>query len=413
MDTAIPIIVYAFVVGAFVYDTWLSMLNYRNRNADIPEVVKDVYDQEEYQTWLSYSMANFRFSMIVKTISFVIFLLMLSLGVFVWFQDVAEGLFDNVRLQILTFLGLYFLVSFVIGIVTSYYQTFMIEEEYGFNKTTKRTFVTDKIKSFLLTIVFGGGLVFLLIVINDHAGDLFFLFAWLALVVIFLLVNLTYVRLFLPLFNKVTPLEDGELKDAIHEFANGVGYEVATIGVMDASKRSSRLNAFFSGMGKLKKIVLYDTLIEKMSTEQIVAVLAHEIGHAKHKHIWFNLVQQNIVFLVYIGLFAIILRTDVFSTAFGFDSANFGFSLILFFILLEPIGILVGLITATFSRIHEFQADAYASTNYHPEPMIQALKVLGKENFSNLTPHPLYVKLTYSHPPIVQRIEAILAGASK
>ena len=413
METAIVAIVYVFVIGSFVYDTWLSLLNYNNRHADIPKVVEDVYDKDEYRKWLDYNMENFRFGMIVKSIRFVLFLVFLTFGVFVWFQDVAEMVFSDARLQILTFLGLYYVVSFLISIFTSYYRTFTIEEKYGFNKTTTKTFVTDKIKSFVLTVIFGGGLVYLVAVINDNAGDMFFLYTWIALVVIYLIINLIYVRVIVPLFNKLTPLEDGELNDAINAFAQSVGYEVSKISVMDASKRSSRLNAFFSGMGKLKKIVLYDTLIEKMSTEQIVAVLAHEIGHAKHKHVWFNLVQQAIIFFVYIGAFALILRTDVFSTAFGFTTANFGFSLILFTILLEPISILIGLVTSTYSRKHEYQADAYASNQYQVEPMIGALKVLGKENFSNLTPHPLYVKLTYSHPPIANRIEAILAGANK
>lgn len=413
MDLTIQLIIYGLVVAAFAYDIWLSMLNYRHRNEPVPPVVADVYDQEAYQKWLSYNMENFRFSMVVKSIRLVLFLLVLSLGGFLWFQDVAETLFGNARLQILTFLGLYALLSFVIGIVTSYYATFVIEEKYGFNKTTRKTFVLDKVKSLLLTVLLGGGLLYLVVVINDNAGDLFFLFTWIALVVIIVAVNLLYVPLFVPLFNKLTPLPDGELKDAIHAFAEGVGYEVSKISVMDASRRSSKLNAFFAGLGKTKNVVLFDTLIDKMSTEQIVAVLAHEIGHAKHKHIYFNLGQTVLTLLLYIGMFALVLRTEVFSTAFGFDQANFGFSLILFTILLGPIGILLGLATATLSRRHEYQADAYAATKYAPEPMMQALKVLAKENFSNLTPHPLYVKLTYSHPPIAQRIEAILAGSEQ
>jgi STE24 endopeptidase len=413
MDLTIQVLIYGLVVAAFAYDIWLSMLNYRHRNKPIPSVVSDVYDQDAYQKWLSYSMENFRFSMIVKSVRLIVFLLLLSLGAFLWFQDVAEAWFANARLQVLVFLGLYMVVSFVIGLFTSYYATFVIEEKYGFNKTTLKTFVLDKIKSLILTIVLGGGLVYLVVVINDRAGDLFFLFTWLALVAIVVTVNLLYVPLFVPLFNKLTPLEDGGLKEAIHAFAEGVGYEVNKISVMDASRRSSKLNAFFAGLGKTKNVVLYDTLIDKMSTEQIVAVLAHEIGHAKHKHIYFNLGQSVLTLLLYIGVFALVLRTDLFSTAFGFSSANFGFSLILFTILLEPIGILIGLLTSTLSRRHEFQADAYASNQYDPDSMIQALKVLAKENFANLTPHPLYVKLTYSHPPIATRIEAILAGAKR
>lgn len=407
METAIIVIVYTFVIGSFAFNTWLSLLNYRHRNEPIPEEVKDVYDEDKYQKWLKYNMENFRFSMIIRTINVILFVLMLLFGVFVWFDDVAVRISENARVQTLLFLGFYYIVAFIIGIFTSYYDTFVIEEKYGFNKSTKKTFIIDKIKSLILTIIFGGGLVFLILVINDHTGNLFFLFTWLALVVIFVLTNLLYVRLIVPLFNKLTPLEDGELKEAINLFAKKVGYEVTKISVIDASKRSSRLNAYFTGFGKFKKIVLYDTLIEKMSTDEIVSVLAHEIGHNKHKHIWFNMIQMVITLLVYIGVFVLVLKNDVFSTAFGFTRSNFAFSLILFMVLLEPIGVVLNLISATFSRKHEYQADAYSATNYSPEPMETALKVLGRENFSNLTPHPLYVKLTYSHPPITDRIRAI------
>ncbi len=408
METTVLIVVYAFVILSFLFETWMSLLNYRYRNHPIPDEVKDVYDAKEYQKWHAYNMENFRIQMIVRTIRVVLFVLFLSLSVFVWFNDIAVSLFaNNAALQVLFFLLLYYLVSFVIGIFVSYYRTFVIEEKYGFNKATKKTFVLDKIKGFVLTIVFGGGLVYLIYVINDNAGDMFFLYTWLALVVIFLIVNLIYVRVIVPLFNKLTPLEDGELKEAIHTFANKVGYEVANISVMDASRRSTKLNAFFSGFGKLKKIVLFDTLIEKMSTDEIVAVLAHEIGHNKHKHIWFNLAQTALMLLVYIGVFGLVLRNAAFSTAFGFDAANFGFSIILFIVLIEPLEILIGLVTSTLSRRHEYQADRYAATHYGPLHIETALKVLTRENFANLTPHPLYVKLRYSHPPTADRIRAI------
>jgi len=407
METLILIIVYTVVIGSFIFNTWLAMLNYKHRNEPIPEEVQDVYDTDKYKKWLEYNMENHRFSMIVRTINFIIFVLMLSLGIFVWFDDLAVSISSSIRIQTLLFLGFYFLLSFIVGIFTSYYDTFKIEEKYGFNKATKKTFFMDKVKSLILTIIFGGGLVYLILVIFKYAGNLFFLYTWLALVVIFVLTNILYVRLIVPMFNKLTPLEDGELKDAINAFAKKVGYEVAQISVIDASKRSSRLNAYFTGFGKLKKIVLYDTLIEKMSTDEIVSVLAHEIGHNKYKHIWFNMIQMTLTLLVYIGVFVLVLQNEVFSTAFGFTESNFGFSLILFAVLLEPIGVLLGLVSATFSRKHEYQADAYSAVQYSPLSMESSLKVLGRENFSNLTPHPLYVKLTYSHPPITDRIKAI------
>jgi STE24 endopeptidase len=407
MESTVLIVVYVFIIGSFVFDMWLSSLNYRNRNQPIPLEVQDVYDKDEYRKWHEYNMETFKFSMIVKSINVVVFLLMLVFGVFVWFHTVSESIFTNARLQVLFFMLLYLLVSRIIGMGISYYRTFVIEEKYGFNKTTKKTFYLDKLKGFMLMVVFGGGLVFLLLVLNDHFSNLFFVYTWLALVVIFLLVNISYVKIIVPLFNTLTPLEDGELKEALFDLAKSVGYEVSKISVMDASRRSTRLNAYFSGFGRFKNIVLYDTLIEKMSTAEIVAVLAHEIGHNKHKHIWYNMAITFLTLFVYIGVFVLVLRNEVFSTAFGFDAVNFGFSIILFTVLLEPISILLNLGTSTVSRTFEYQADRFAATHASKDGIESALKVLSRENFSNLTPHPLYVKLLYSHPPTAQRVRAI------
>jgi|LGVF01.2.fsa_nt_gb STE24 endopeptidase len=407
METFIIILIYGLIIMGFAFNTWLSILNYKNRNAKIPEEVADVYDEEKYQQWLKYNMETFRFSSIVRVVNIIVFLLMLILGVYVFFNDIALNMSNNATIQIIIFMGLYYLVSFVIGIFTSYYRAFTIEEKYGFNKMTKKTFIFDKIKGLALMAVFGGGIVILVFTIYDKAGQLFFLYTWLALVTILLLVNILYTKLILPLFNKLTNLPDGELKDAILALAKKVGYEISQISVMDASKRSSKLNAFFSGFGKFKKIVLFDTLVDKMSTDEVVSVLAHEIGHNKHKHIIFNLIQTSLTLLLYIGAFALILGTDVFSTSFGFDSANFGFSIILFSVLMSPFSILLELVTSYFSRKHEYQADRFAAIHNGKDHIESSLKVLSRENFSNLTPHPLYVKLTYSHPPTVDRIRAI------
>lgn len=407
MELFIQILVYGLIVLAFAFNTWLSILNYQNRKAKIPTEVEDIYDQEKYDTWLSYTMENFRFSRIVSSISTLVFILFLIFGLFNLIDEFAKGLTDNTRVQVLIFMGVYYLYSYIVGIFTSHYRTFKIEEKYGFNKTTTKTFITDKIKSLVLTILLGGGLLYGVTVLAEYTGDAFFIFAWAAIMIIVLVVNVIYTSVIVPLFNKLTPLEDGELKEGINAFAKSVGYEVSKISVMDASRRSSKLNAFFSGFGKFKKIVLYDTLVDKMSTEEIVAVLAHEIGHSKHKHIIFNLFQTALVLFIYIGLFGFILRSPIFAESFGFTEANFGFSLIIFTILIEPVQILIGLITAGLSRKHEYQADHFAASKYKKEPMITALKVLSRENFSNLTPHPLYVKLTYSHPPTVDRIRAI------
>lgn len=410
MSTAIVIAVYVVIIASFAFDWWLSRLNYNNQNAPIPEVVNDIYGETEYKRWQAYTMENHKFSNISKIVTQVVFLILLVSGAFVVFQGWAEQLTNHVPLQVVYFMAPYFIISRIIGIPFSYYDTFVIEEKYGFNKATKKTFVLDKIKGIILTIIFGGGLLYLIGTIQFHmnSGMTFFIVTWLSLMVIFFLIMILYVPVFVPLFNKLSPLEDGELKIMITSFANSVGYEISKISVIDASKRSSRLNAFFSGMGKFKQIVLYDTLIEKMSNEEIVAVLAHEIGHNKHKHVISGLFERGITLFIYVGLLMLVLNEAIFSTAFGFDAASIGFSLVLFIVLLEPISILINLVSAGISRKHEYQADAYASTKFKKEPMITALKVLSKENFSNLTPHPLYVKLRYSHPPTADRINAIM-----
>jgi STE24 endopeptidase len=407
MEVTVKILVLLIIIGVFLFELWLSMLNYQNRNAKIPKVVDDVYDDESYQKYQAYSMDNFKFGLIVRGIRILLVIFLLLSGFFVWLDKEISSVFNHFYLDILIFLFVYFIISFVIDIVVSYIHTFKIEEKYGFNRSTKKTFFVDKLKSFNLTIIFGGGLLYLLLMLHRNTGDLFFVYAWLVLTVIVLIINLIYTSVLVPLFNKLKPLEEGTLRSKIEDFAHSVGYEIDRISVMDASKRSSKLNAYFSGFGKSKRIVLYDTLIEKMSEEEIVAVLAHEIGHNKHKHIIFNLIQTVLTLSVYVLLLALFLNESIFSLAFGFDDINLGFNLILYSLLLSPVLMIISFLSVFISRKFEYQADNFVKVNGHGDDLISALKVLAKENFSNLTPHPLYVKLFYSHPPIAKRIEAI------
>ncbi|MCF7925636.1 MAG: M48 family metallopeptidase [Candidatus Izimaplasma sp.] len=411
MELTIQLIIYGIILASFIFDWWLSKINYDHRDAPIPEEVSDIYDEKKYKRWQAYSMENHRFSKINKLISLLVFLLLLVSGGFVLFNGWAEALVpNNIPLQVVVFMAPYFLITQLIGIPLSYYQTFVIEDKYGFNKTTTKTFVIDKIKGFILSIIFGGGLLYLVafIYIKMPTGTTFFLYTWLSLLAIFIVINILYVPVFVPLFNKLTPLEENSLRDKIIGFAESVGYEINKISIMDASKRSTKLNAFFAGFGKFKNIVLFDTLLNKMEEEEIVAVLAHEIGHNKHKHIIFNMIQMAFILSLYLGVLLVVLSVPEFSTAFGFEEINIGFSLILFMVLIDPISIVIDLVTASLSRKYEYQADGYAAIKYNHDTMIKALKVLTRENFANLTPHPLYVKLRYSHPPTADRIRAIL-----
>lgn len=407
MQTAIIVLVYTLVIGVLVFDLWVNNLNYKNRNANIPEEVNDIYDQSEYKKWLEYYMENHRFSQISSLVNTVVFLLFLVFRIFPLFAEISDGITSDFSLNTIVFLGLYYIIQMIIGLPFRYYRTFVIEEKYGFNKTTRKTFWLDRMKGLIMTIILGGGFIYGLTVLYESTGNMFYLYTWLSVIVIILVIQMIYVPVIIPIFNKLTPLEDGELKDMIHEFGNKVGYEVTKISVMDASRRSTKLNAFFTGFGRFKQVVLYDTLIEKMSNEEIVAVLAHEIGHNKHKHITYNLIQTAFTLSIYIGLLVMVINVKEFSTAFNFTELHFGFAIILFNIVVSPISILIGIPASYLSRKYEFQADNYAATKFKQEPMVTALKVLSKENFSNLTPHPLYVKLFYSHPPVAQRIREI------
>ncbi len=407
METFIFVLIITLIVGSFLFDLWLSILNYKHRTQPIPEVVSDIYNKDEYGKWLNYTMENYRFELITSSISLSVMLILLFTGAFPYFDEISINISSNIHFQILIFLGIISFINFFIGIFSSYYNHFSIEERYGFNKTTKKTFIIDKIKGLVLTIVFGGGLVYLLSTLYYEVGSMFYLYAWLSIISIMLFVSLFYVKLIVPIFNKLRPLEDGELKDSIGSFAKEVGYEVKKVSVIDASKRSTKLNAYFTGFGKFKQVVLYDTLIEKMSVEEIVAVLAHEIGHSKHKHIIIGMLQSIIVISIYLGVLLFTLNSPEISEAFGFTGTHFGFGLIIFSVLLSPISILLGAITSWVSRKHEYQADEFARAHGYGFHLESALKVLTKENFSNLIPHPLYVKLTYSHPPVNDRINAI------
>ena len=405
-------LVIGLILAMFAFELIVSILNYRYKNQPIPENVQGLYDDEKYSKWLSYSMANFKFGLVSNTVSTLLMVLLLALGVFGAIETLMVEMTSSLLLQNLLFLFTYFLITFLIGIPFSYYRIFKIEETFGFNKVTKKLFISDKIKSLILTIVFGGGIISLLFVIYDALKENIWNFVIGAYVIIFVVMLGLFLfnGLFVRLFNKLTLLEEGPLKTNIDGLASKLGFEVKRIYVMDGSKRSTKLNAFFSGLGKTKEVVLFDTLIEKSSEDQILAVLAHELGHATHKDTFKLLFQQLFVIGIYVSILGLILTTVELHTAFNLSSIHFGFAIILMAILLSPVDTLIGLISNYISRQFEYKADAFAAKHTSKEAMISALKVLAVENFSNLTPHPLYVKLYYNHPTISERIASVLAS---
>lgn len=397
----------AVILAVFILDITLSVLDYRHRNQPIPANVADVYNEVDYKKWLNYRMETHRLSIIRKILDTVVLVFFLFLGVFPALAIAASGITSEPILQMLLFLGLYFLISYVLNIGFSIYGTFSIEERYGFNRSTVKTFILDQLKTILLTIVLGGGILYGFFTLYQKMGNGFLPYAWFLAVLLILIVNILYTRVFIRIFNKLSPIPEGELKERIEALGRNTGYEIKEISIMDASKRSGRLNAFFSGFGKFRHIVLYDTLLQKCSTDEILSVLAHEIGHAKHRDVLRNVFISIIQIGVFLAILTVFLSSVALAQAFGFSSINYGFSIILFGILMEPVSIVLGIPLSAISRKAEYKADRFAGKAGFMDAMISALKVLAKENFANLTPHPFVVKLTYSHPTISQRIERL------
>ena len=402
-------IILIIIVVMFLFETIVSVLNYNNRKAPLPENVKDLYDEEKYNTWLSYTMSNFRFGMLANIVTTSLMVGLLLFGAFGWLEDTVNGLVSSDVLQILLFLFAYYLLTFIVGLPFSYYRVFVIEEKFGFNKMTKKLFVIDKIKNLLIVVVIVGGLLAALFSAFSAFSDNIVTFAVIAYAGIALVMLLLFMfnGVFVRWFNKLQPLEEGTLKSSIDALAKKLGFEVKKIYTMDASKRSTKLNAFFSGLGKSKEVVLFDTLVDKLSEDEIVSVLAHELGHATHKDTTKLLFEQLFVVGLYVALLAFILTEPSLYTGFGLDGINFGFALILLSVLLSPVTTIINIFTNYMSRVMEYKADAFAVKHTSEEAMAGALKKLVTENFSNLTPHPLYEALNYNHPNVSKRLEAI------
>lgn len=395
------------LLGSLALELILSILNQKNMLKPWPKEVRGIYTQAQVKRAVEYSQTNFKFGAISKIVSTAIMIVMILEGGFNYVNGFTISLTDNETHQAIIFLGLLMGANQLISIPFSYYQTFVIEEKFGFNNSSKKLFFTDLVKSLVLGILIGGGLLYLFGFLIDTIGDSFWLLFWGVIVMIMIFVNTFYTSLLLPIFNKLSPIENKDLNESIHDYCKKVGYNLSNLFQMDGSKRSKKANAFFSGMGPKKTIVLYDTLIEGQTEEEIVAVLAHEIGHYKKKHTTFNLLFSVVQMFGVLWLLGWAINQPELSLGLGVQEPKFYTGLIAFFILFSPISILIGLFQNTMSRKMEYQADAYANETYDGEKLIDALKKLSVDNLSNLNPHPAYVLFNYSHPPIHQRIKAI------
>ena len=400
-------LIICIVTFDFVLDKFLDYLNLKVSKDEIPEVMKGYYDEEKYRKSQEYQRANSRFYLLSSSISFIVAIGVLWLGGFGWLDGQLRIIIDSEMLVSLSFFGVLFIASDIMSIPFSLYGTFVIEEKFGFNKTTPKTFVMDKIKGYLLTVLVGGGVLALLLWLVQEMGTHFWLYFWVAIAVFTLFINMFYTSLILPLFNKLTPLEDGELKQAIEAYSMKINFPLDNIFVIDGSKRSNKANAFFSGIGKKKKIVLYDTLINNHTTEELVAVLAHEVGHFKKKHVIYGFVFSVLQMGITLFVMSLMVFNENLSVALGTAQLGIHINLIAFTILYSPISKIAGIVMNVFSRKNEFEADAYAKETYHKEHLQVALKKLSVDNLSDLYPHPAYVFMNYSHPPLLKRLAAM------
>lgn len=401
-DTLFYILISILIIS-FIVDKVLDALNAKHYKDPIPPELSDVYEEEDYLKSQNYKKANDRFSSIASSISLVVTLFFFYLDGFAFVDEWARTFSDNTIIIALLFFGSIMFASDLLSTPFSYYHTFIIEEKFGFNKTTLKTFLVDKIKGWLMSAILGGLLLSIIIWFYESVGSNFWLYAWGIIAVFVFFTNMFYARLIVPLFNKQTPLCDGSLKTKIQDYAQKVGFKLDKIVVIDGSKRSTKANAYFSGFGSEKRVTLFDTLIKDLEEEEIVAVLAHEVGHYKRKHILFNLIISILIMGFTFWLLSLFIGNPILSEALNVALPSFHIGLIAFGILYSPISELTGLIMNFISRIFEYQADNYAKETFDAAPLISGLKKLNKNSLSNLTPHPAYVFVYYSHPTLLQR----------
>jgi len=403
--TTLFYILIAIIIISFIIDKILDTLNTKHFDDKIPDELADVYDEQAYKKSQEYKKTTAKFSNLTSTFSIILTVSFFFADGFKYVDNFARSFTDLPILVALIFFGVIMLGSDLLTTPFSYYRTFVIEEKFGFNKSTKKLFWLDKLKGACMSILLGGGILSLIIWFYQFAGENFWIYAWVTVAVFSLLMNMFYSKLIVPLFNKQKALEDGELKTAIEKYAKKVGFTVNNIFVIDGSKRSTKANAYFSGFGSQKRITLFDTLINDLETEEIVAVLAHEVGHYKRKHIIFNLASSILLTGFTLFILSLFINSSILSEALAVSIPSFHIGLIAFGILYSPISEITGLMMNYVSRIFEYQADNYAKETCAAKPLITSLKKLSKNSLSNLTPHPAYVFMHYSHPTLLERIK--------
>ena len=401
------IIIVAILLFNYGLERFLSYLNQSRMSSDLPEELKGIYEPDKYKKSQEYDKANSSFGLITSTFSMLLMVGMLYFDGFALLDGFVRSYTTHPILMAMMFFGLLMIASDMLGMPFSIYGTFVIEERFGFNRTTAKTFVLDKLKGYLIGGLLGGGLLALFIWFYESAGSLFWVYAWIAFSGFMLLITTFYASVIVPIFNKLTPLEDGELRNAIEEYCKKVDFKLDNLFVMDGSKRSAKANAFFSGLGSKKKIVLFDTLIKNHTNEELVAVLAHEAGHYKKKHTQSGFILSVLQTGLTLYILSLVIDSPLLAQALGSEIQSFHLGLLVFGLLYSPLSMIIGIGMNMFSRKNEYEADAYAKETYSSDALQSALKKLSVDNLSNLLPHPAYVFFHYSHPTLLQRLRAL------
>jgi STE24 endopeptidase len=400
-------LIMSIIVFNFILERVLDYLNSKKWSYKLPDEVSDVFDAEQYKKSQEYKKVNDRFSLLTSSFSFALIVIILFFHVFGYFDQIARSVTSHPILVALLFFGIIMLASDIINTPFALYDTFVIEEKFGFNTTKIGTFFFDKLKGWAIAGVLGGGITALIIWFYIVTQNAFWIYAWIAVSLVMIFITMFYSTLIVPLFNKQTPLEDGPLRLAISDFCKKVNFGLDNIFVIDGSKRSKKANAYFSGLGSKKRIVLYDTLIEELTTEEIVAVLAHEIGHYKKKHSLYNIILGIVQTGITLYIFSLFTVNPRLSYALGGKIPSIHMVILSFGIIYSPISTVVGLGLNFLSRHNEYQADKFTKDYYNSDHLISALKKLSTTSLSNLTPHPAYVFFHYSHPTLIQRIRSL------
>jgi len=407
-EYGITIIVLVTLTGSFIMNTLADFLNLKNLNQPLPNEFKDHYDHQKYTDSQNYLKANTKFGVITSSIDLILILVFWFSGGFQIIDAFVRSFHFGTIVSGLFFTGILLFLKLMISLPFSIYSTFAIEEKFGFNKTSPRLFVMDLIRSIVLSAILGGTLLSLILGFLEYGGPLAWIYCWTASTLFLLSVQYIVPTWIMPLFNTFTPLTEGPLKQAIVTYARSIDFLISNIFVMDGSKRSSKSNAFFTGFGKNKRIVLFDTLIKEQSIEELVSVLAHEMGHFKKKHIIKRLIMGILQMGFIFYLMSLFISHEGLFHAFFMEKGSIYAGLIFFGLLYSPINLFISILFQISSRKDEYEADQFAAkTIKDSRPLINALKKLSAHNLSNLTPHPFYVFLNYSHPPVLARINAL------